>query len=119
MSNLAYKVNRDYQEQQQQQVKKKIYVQRRASITLGEKMLGLLFAAALLFCSIEIISNQVAIYSTNIEIQHLETDIQSQAKVNGDLQVQVQELSTYERIWGKALELGLFLNQNNVKVVHD
>ena len=40
-------------------------------------------------------------------------------KKNNDLNVQVSELSSYERIWAKASELGLTLVDNNVKVVQD
>ena len=44
---------------------------------------------------------------------------QEQQKVNSDLEVQVSELSTYERIWEKAKQLGLTLNEDNVKGVEN
>jgi cell division protein FtsL len=87
--------------------------------TLGEKVLLLAFAMFVVYCSIRIVSNQVAIYEANKQIQQLEAKIQEQKKYNNDLSVQVQELSTYERILEKAKELGLSLNENNVKVVQD
>jgi cell division protein FtsL len=87
--------------------------------TLGEKVLLLAFAMFVVYCSIQMISNQVAIYKANKQIQQLEATIQEQKKYNNDLSVQVQELSTYERILEKAKELGLSLNENNVKVVQD
>ena len=40
-------------------------------------------------------------------------------KQNNELKLQVTELSAYDRIWTKAKELGLKLNENNVKVVND
>jgi len=119
MSNLAYKVRPNHQYQPQETPKPKVTVTKRKNVTLGEKVLATLFVCAMLIGSIHIVSNQVAIYSTNLEIQELEASIQDQTKINSDLQVQVQELSTYERIWAKAQEMGLFLNENNVKVVQD
>ncbi len=121
VGNLAYKINQThkYQEEIDHSPKRKVATTRKARFTLGEKCLGLLFAGAVMFGATEIISNQIAIYTTNIEIQKVETAIDGQIKQNNDLYVQVKELSTYERIWGKAQELGLFLNEDNVKVVVD
>lgn len=119
MSNLAYKINHNHKYQEELTVKKKVSVNKKARFTLGEKCLGFLFASAVLFGATEIVSNQIAIYNTNIEIQQIESVIEGQSKQNNDLHVQVKELSTYERIWGKAQELGLFLNEDNVKVVVD
>jgi cell division protein FtsL len=87
--------------------------------TLGEKVLLFVFALFVVYCGIRMISNHVAIYEVNKQIQQLEATIQEQKKYNNDLSVQVQELSTYERILEKAKELGLSLNENNVKVVQD
>ncbi|PLS16838.1 cell division protein FtsL [Bacillus sp. M6-12] len=78
-------------------------------------LLTLLIAAA----GVKIVSNQSAIYDTNKDIQKMESSIDEQVKVNNDLEVQVSELNTYERIWKKAAELGLMLNENNVKVVQE
>ncbi|WP_297992502.1 cell division protein FtsL [Anoxybacillus sp.] len=87
--------------------------------TLGEKIVFVAFVAFALYSSIMIVSNQFTIYHMNKEVQQLQATIQEQEKQNRDLYVQVQELSTYERILAKAKELGLTLNENNVKVVQD
>jgi cell division protein FtsL len=92
---------------------------RKIRITLGEKIILFSFAMFIVYSGVKIVSNQVAIYEANKEIQQLETTIQEQKKYNNDLSVQIQELSTYERILQKAKELGLSLNENNVKVVQD
>ena len=73
----------------------------------------------LLIGAVKIISNSFVVYEISIEIQKTETKIENQLKVNSDLHVQVEELSTYDRIWEKAKQLGLTLNQNNVKTVQD
>ncbi|MCC3357571.1 cell division protein FtsL [Bacillus sp. REN16] len=116
MGNLAYKV-RQTENYQPNQSPKTQPTRKKFRFSLGEKVLGIIFFAAVIFCAIHIISNQVSIYHTNIEIQKIEASINQQTKTNSDLYVQVQELSEYERLWEKARELGLDLKENNVKVV--
>ena len=116
MGNLA----REYQQQQQieQTVKEQSKVNtKKYWLTPGEKIIGIAFAGLVCFGSIHLISNQAQIYKVNKEIQEVQTSIKEQQKTNNDLQVQVSELSTYERIWEKAKKMGLELNENNVKVV--
>ncbi|OIK14040.1 cell division protein FtsL [Bacillus sp. MUM 116] len=116
MSNLA----RKYQEQQQVsesiQAKPKVIV-KKSWLTPGEKVLGIAFAGMVCFGAIHMISNQAQIWQVNKAIQESESTIEMQKKANNDLKVQVSELSTYERIYEKAKEMGLVLNENNVKVV--
>ncbi|MDQ0155913.1 cell division protein FtsL [Robertmurraya andreesenii] len=121
MGNLARKLQQEQQQVQQQKQKKAIEKAKknRFSFSPGEKILGLIFSAALCFGAVQMISNQAAIYEINKDIQETSAKIQSQERVNADLSMQVEELSTYERIWAKAKELGLNLNENNVKVVQD
>lgn len=119
MGNLARKLQQErHYEQQQQTVKapQKIKV-KSPWLSPGEKILGLVFTGIVCFGAVHIVSNQAAIYEINKEIQDTKASIQEQTKVNGDLEMQISELSTYERIWGKAKELGLKLNENNVKAV--
>lgn len=82
-----------------------------------EKLLfiGLIVVVALF--AVSILHTQGAIQTTSMEIQQIETDMQEISNQNVDLKVRISELSTYERIWEKAKELGLTLNENNVKVV--
>jgi cell division protein FtsL len=120
MSNLARKFQQEKQLKQEQTkpvvspIKGKIYW-----LTPGEKVLGLLFGAVVCFGSVQIISAQASIYEVNKDILTMETTISEHQKVNTDLKTQVSELSTYEHILDKARELGLKLNENNVKVVRD
>jgi cell division protein FtsL len=120
MSNLAMKLEQQRQEQQQQQqmpVQEPIIIKRRASITPGEKFLIVLFVSLFVIGAINIVAKSTAVYQANVEIQKTEAKIEEQTKLNSDLHVQVEELSTYDRIWEKAKELGLTLDQNNVKSV--
>ncbi|KIL50378.1 cell division protein [Jeotgalibacillus alimentarius] len=100
-----------------QVTKKKVVKKRTSAFTLGEKMIAAIFAAFVCIASLQIITAQAEIYNTNKEIQQLESNIVTQENVNNDLTIQVSQMSTYERVWEKAKELGLTLNDSNVKVV--
>jgi cell division protein FtsL len=122
VGNLA----RKYQHQQEKHFEQQKHGQvlqpkkeKRFSITPGEKGLGLIFGAMLCFGAFHMISAQASIYEVNKDIVSMEKTMGEQKKVNNDLKMQVSELSTYERIWEKARDLGLKLNENNVKVVRD
>ncbi|WP_422123605.1 cell division protein FtsL [Planococcus sp. X10-3] len=92
-------------------------VRKKALITKGEKVLYLSFLAVFVMCALLVLQNQSTIQATTHEIQTIENDIGEIQRQNTDLSVQVSELSTYERIWSKAKELGLKLDEQNVKVV--
>lgn len=119
MSNLAHKIQQQQKQPIQQRHKKRIVVKREPRISLAERCLALLFVGFVIWGGIEIVANNARIYSVNVETQKLESSIKEQQKLNDDLYVQVQELSSYERIWTMAQQLGLQLNENNVKVVQD
>jgi cell division protein FtsL len=114
---LARKIQQQNLQQQNQQTTVQTVVVRKPKITVGEKILFVAFAFIMTVTAVKIISNQYAIYEVNKDIQKMNTAIEDQYRVNNDLKVQVSELSTYERIWEKASQLGLKLNENNVKVV--
>ncbi|WP_432359493.1 cell division protein FtsL [Sporosarcina sp. UB5] len=89
----------------------------RKLFSAGEKFLFVLFAAVLVLFSTMILHTQAHINDTNKEVQKLNNDIVEISKQNTELSIQVSEKSTYEVIWNKAKELGLNLNEKNVKVV--
>lgn len=117
MGNLARKVQQEQQRKMVQVPKKE--KSNKLWLTPGEKIVGMIFVAILCVGAFQIISTEAAIYEVNKGIQDTKLDIQKQKKVNSDLGMQVEELSSYERIWAKAKELGLKLNDNNVKVVQE
>ncbi|WP_462409181.1 cell division protein FtsL [Neobacillus sp. Marseille-QA0830] len=117
MSNLARELQ---QRVTTQKTEKQHQIKIRKSwLTPGEKIIGVAFAGLVCFGGVMIISTQAKIYEVNKGIQTVEAKVKEQQKVNSDLQVQVSELSTYERIYQKAKEMGLVLNENNVKVVQE
>jgi cell division protein FtsL len=118
MSSLARKF------QQQQQVERtvqehSIVKTKKHWLTPGEKIIGVVFTGLVCFGAVHLISNQAEIYQVNKEIQEVQTSVNELEKINSDLQVQVSELSTYERILEKATQMGLVKNENNVKVVQE
>lgn len=117
---LARKIATDRQQttQQSQTTVTKVLIPK-SKITLGEKILFVACALIFTMISVKIISNQYKLYTMNQEIQKLQTNVTEQVKVNNDLNVEVSELSRYERIWERASKLGLKLDENNVKVVQD
>ena len=120
MSNLAMKLEQQRQEGQQHQqmpVQEPIIIKRRASITLGEKLLILLFVSLFVIGAVKIVTNSYTVYQANIEFQKIEAKIEKQTKLNSDLYVQVEELSTYDRMLEKAKSLGLTLDPDNVKSI--
>ncbi|WP_342512691.1 cell division protein FtsL [Sporosarcina sp. FSL K6-1522] len=89
----------------------------RKVFSVGEKFLFVLFSTILVIFSTMILHTQAQINETNRDVQLISKEIDETAKQNTELSIQVSEKSRYERIWEKAKELGLNLNENNVKVV--
>lgn len=90
---------------------------KRKRTTFMEKVLYISFIVLVSIMSVFILHKQSVIQQTTIEIKKVESQISEIEKQNVGLKVQVNELSTYERIWEKAQALGLTLNEKNVKVV--
>lgn len=86
-------------------------------ITAGEKLFIFAIVLVIVTLSMSILHIQGEIQTTSMETQRLEAEVATVQNENVDLKVQVGELSKYERIWKKAQELGLTLNEANVKVV--
>ena len=116
---LAKRYAVEEQHNQQPQTTSSTVVIRKGRITVGEKLLYVILAAFLFAVSVKIIANQYSLYVLNKEIVTTENAIEEQTKVNNDLNVEISELSRYERIWERASQLGLTLDENNVKVVQD
>ncbi|MGN7407625.1 MULTISPECIES: cell division protein FtsL [unclassified Sporosarcina] len=89
----------------------------RKFLSPGEKFLAVVFIAAVVMFSTMVLHTQAQINDTNKDMHYLSNEIEETSKQNIELSNQVSEKSTYERIWEKAKELGLNLNESNVKVV--
>ncbi|HZG72974.1 MAG TPA: cell division protein FtsL [Chondromyces sp.] len=117
MSQLARKQQLPLERQPAPLKKTEANKQKRQWFTPGEKLLFVVFAVVVCFMGAKIISTEAAVYETNKQIQDVENKLASQKKINHDLQLRISEESTYEKIWKRAKELGLNLNEQNIKVV--
>ena len=106
--------------QHQQQEQRQPVVRKKPKLKLfsaREKFLFVIFTVIVAFFAVSILHTQGEIQTLSMEIQSIERDIAEVNNNNTDLKVQVSERSTHQRIWEKAKELGLTLNEKNVKVV--
>lgn len=98
--------------QHQHKIKKK-----RKWFSPGEKFLLVAFTTILVLFASMMLHTESQLNGVNREVQVLGSEITETKKQNTELSFQVKEMSTYEVVWQKAKELGLNLNENNVKVV--
>ncbi|CAM3086853.1 cell division protein FtsL [Filibacter tadaridae] len=89
----------------------------RKVFSVGEKFLFVLFSTIVVLFSTVILHTQAQLNDVNIEVQLVGNEIDTTKKQNMELSIEVSENSTYEKIWERAKELGLTLNEKNVKVV--
>ncbi len=117
MSNLARKLQQEQFQQEEKQTIKKVIKQTKSLLSPGEKLLGIAFVALLCIGGVKIVSNQAEIYQVNKEIQVAEGSISKMEKSNKELDIEVKDLSSFERIREVAEKLGLDFSKDNVKVV--
>jgi len=117
MSNLARKLQQEQFQQEEKQTIKKVIRQTKSLLSPGEKLLGIAFVALLCIGGVKIVSNQAEIYQVNKNIQVAEGSISKLEKSNKELDIEVKDLSSFERIRGVAEKLGLDFSKDNVKVV--
>ena len=98
------------QRQQEQKRKRKMF-------SPGEKLLFVIFASLFTLASSVLIQREGQLNDVNREVQSISQQIEQTTKQNTELSVQVKEQSTYDIIWERARELGLNLNEKNVRVV--
>ncbi|WP_165820751.1 cell division protein FtsL [Pueribacillus theae] len=118
MDNLAFQTRRKQQHAQKHVKKTSTVVVEKGRITKGEVVLLAILAITFFLASVFVISNYSSINSINRDIQAVQTEIDAKTRENQDLELQVTELSDPDRIFNIAKnELGLELNEENVKVI--
>lgn len=118
MSNVAYQLREKQEQNQKRMNKSATVIVEKGGITKGETILLSLLAIVFFLASIFVISNYATIQSLNRDVHVLQSDVENKTQTNEDLQLQVTELSDPERIMSIAKEeLGLTLNEKNVKVI--
>ncbi|MCT2344188.1 cell division protein FtsL [Bacillales bacterium AN1005] len=117
MSNLARKLQQEQFQHEEKRTVKKVLKQTKSLLSPGEKLIGIAFVALLCFGGVKIVSNQAEIYQVNKDIQIAEGSISKLEKSNKELDIEVKDLSSFERIREVAEKLGLDFSKDNVKVV--
>lgn len=107
---------RDVEQEESPRIQPKVR-QKRRWFSPGEKILLVAFTAILVLFASMILHTESNLNGLNREVQVLGIEITEMKKQNTELSNHVKEKSTYEVVWEKAKELGLNLNENNVKVV--
>jgi len=116
MSNLARNLQQQKITHTQQRQTPQPKLKKLSKVTPLEKFLYFMFIITCCFIGTKIVKTQAAIYDTNAHIQQMNNDISLQKQQNQQLKMKIDELSTYSRIWEKAKELGLKLDNKNVKL---
>lgn len=105
-------IERSYQPLQNPQVLPK------KRITVGEKLIWSVSVLVVLILALCIVANQAQLYKSTRDIGQLQQKMDTQSKVNQQLDVEVTKLSAPERIYNYAKnKLGLTLDIKNVKVL--
>lgn len=92
---------------------------RKKRFTKGEKILYNLAIVCALFTVIIKIFCGAGVGHLSMSVEQLRYDIQSQEKTNESLTMQVNELTSYDKIKDIVEEMGLAYNNENILVVTD
>ncbi len=107
-----------HEREPQKQIHTEPKVRARPSLlTTREKFLIVFMAVVVALFAISIINTEAKIFTVNSENVALESKIDEQTKVNNDLKDEISLLSMPETIIQKAEQMGLTLNDQNVKAV--
>lgn len=82
-----------------------------------EMAVYLILAVIITLCAFYVLSLKMEAYELQTEITNLEGDIATTENEIGELTTEVTDLRSYDRIYEKANDLGLDLDNRNVRVV--
>lgn len=107
----------EWQEPQLEPKKKKVTRTKVVGISRIEKVVYISLITMIALISIYILSLKLDAYNNKTQIAELDSKIEQQQTTNSDLKTESMKQSSYERIYEKAEDYGLKLNNDNVKVV--
>ncbi len=107
----------EWQEPQVEPQRKKVTKNKVVGISRIEKFVYITLITMIALISIYMLSLKMDAYNNKTQIAELDNKIEEQKTTNGDLKTESMKQSSYERIYEKAEDYGLKLNNNNVKVV--
>jgi cell division protein FtsL len=85
-------------------------------LKIEKKLLKFCLIMLLLFPVIDVFS-KATLSETNIEVERLKQEVQSQSRKNESLTMKVNELKSFENIQNVIQKEGLAYNSNNIKVI--
>ncbi|WP_239703130.1 MULTISPECIES: cell division protein FtsL [unclassified Mammaliicoccus] len=107
----------EWQEPQLEPQKKKVKKTKVVGISRIEKVVYISLITMIALISIYMLSLKMDAYNNKTQIEELDSKIEQQQTTNSDLKTESMKQSSYERIYEKAEDYGLKLNNDNVKVV--
>ncbi|MEB6247280.1 cell division protein FtsL [Mammaliicoccus sciuri] len=107
----------EWQEPQLEPQKKKVKKTKVVGISRIEKVVYISLITMIALISIYMLSLKMDAYNSKTQIAELDSKIEQQQTTNSDLKTESMKQSSYERIYEKAEDYGLKLNNDNVKVV--
>ncbi|MFU1768815.1 cell division protein FtsL [Mammaliicoccus sciuri] len=107
----------EWQEPQLEPQKKKVKKTKVVGISRIEKVVYIALITMIALISIYMLSLKMDAYNNKTQIAELDSKIEQQQTTNSDLKTESMKQSSYERIYEKAEDYGLKLNNDNVKVV--
>ncbi|RIN88871.1 cell division protein FtsL [Mammaliicoccus sciuri] len=107
----------EWQEPQLEPQKKKVKKTKVVGISRIEKVVYISLITMIALISIYMLSLKMDAYNNKTQIAELDNKIEQQQTTNSDLKTESMKQSSYERIYEKAEDYGLKLNNDNVKVV--
>ncbi|HCN60620.1 MULTISPECIES: cell division protein FtsL [Mammaliicoccus] len=107
----------EWQEPQLEPQKKKVTKTKVVRISRIEKIVYISLITMIALISIYMLSLKMDAYNNKTQIAELDSKIEQQQTTNSDLKTESMKQSSYERIYEKAEDYGLKLNNDNVKVV--
>lgn len=107
----------EWQEPQLEPQKKKVKKTKVVGISRIEKVVYISLITMIALISIYMLSLKMDAYNNKTQIVELDSKIEQQQTTNSDLKTESMKQSSYERIYEKAEDYGLKLNNDNVKVV--
>lgn len=86
-------------------------------IKRGEALVYVMLMIMITIAAVFVLSSKMEAYEMQSEITNIESEIATKNGEIDELNTEVTHLASYDRIYEKAAELGLDLDNSNVKVV--
>ena len=90
---------------------------KRLKLLRGEKMMYLVIALLIVLIPTVNVFTSAALTKTNIALEELKSDIEAQSDENESLEMQIDELASFENIQEIAQSYGLSFDNTNILII--